>query len=114
MSKILVNYAYNKELDLYTILNSGKVFADLPVAVMEDTKEYSSYLIVNVNGALTVVDKKEFLQYNQLEKVVIDEEGRIIKDDNGKLMYLPKNADLENLRFINDTIILITDRKENE
>ena len=61
MSKILVNYNYNKKKDQYTILDNEYVFADLPVAVLESEDEIVEPFIVTENGLWTVVEKQQYL-----------------------------------------------------
>lgn len=114
MTKILVNYAYNKKNDTYSLVNSDFVFVDLPIAVMDINANYKSILVVPINGQNTVVDKDEYLSKNKLFKLAVDETGKVIENQNGVPTYLPKDTDLEKLMYINGQLVLVEDKKEGE
>ena len=114
MTKILVNYVYNKNNDTYSLVNSDFVFVDLPIAVMDINADYKSILVVPINGQNTVVDKDEYLSKNKLFKLVADKDGNIREDQNGVPTYLPKDTDLTKLMYINGQLVLVEDKKEGE
>ena len=114
MTKILVNYVYNKNNDIYSLVNSDFVFVDLPIAVMDINASYRSILVVPINGQNTVVDKDEYLSKNKLFKLVADKDGNIREDQNGVPTYLPKDTDLTKLMYINGQLVLVEDKKEGE
>lgn len=114
MPKILVNYIYNKKTDKYSLLDNDVVFADMPIAVMEMGVEYDEVLIVPVNNQATVVEKEEYLQKNRQFKLVVNEDGSIVENENGTPIYLPKDTDVSKLRFINGQLVLIDENKEKE
>lgn len=114
MPKILVNYNYNKKEDKYTLSNYDVVFADMPLAIMNMGEEYDEILVVPVNNAKVVVDKKEFLKTNKAFYLVSD--GELVKEDkkNGVLVYLPKDTDISKLRYIQNQIVMVEDAIEEK
>lgn len=114
MSRILVNYNYNKTKDKYTLLDSGVVFADLPVAVMESEKEYHEPMAVNLDGLTTIVEKSEFLSKNRLFKLALDKDQNIIESEDGVDFYLPIGTDLSKLEYVDGKIVPKQETKEEE
>ena len=114
MPKILVNYVYNKKEDKYTLPNYDVVFADMPLAIMDMGAEYDEILVVPVNNAKVVVDKKEFLKVNKAFYLVAD--GELVKEDkkNGSLVYLPKDTDISKLRYIQNQLVMVEDAIEEK
>ena len=114
MSKILVNYNYNKAKDRYSILDNEYVFADLPVAVMDSEKEYHEPMAVNLDGLTTIVEKSEFLSKNRLFKLALDKDQNIIESEDGVDFYLPIGTDLSKLEYVNGRIVPKQETKEEE
>jgi len=108
MPQIYVNYKYNKKEDKYTIIDNGRVYVDLPIAVMQDGIDYDEILIVPINDVMTVVDKEEYLSKNKLFHLAIDEDGKHIHEDpQGKIeIYLPKDTPIEKLIIMNGQLLL--------
>lgn len=114
MPKILVNYKYNKKKDEYSLFESDVVYADMPLALMELGAEYDEILIVPINNQATVVDKVEFLSRNKQFHLVADGE-RILEDkEKGTPIWLPKDTNLEELRYINGQILKVETKAEEE
>lgn len=114
MPKILVNYKYNKKTDTYTILPNEYVFADMPIAEMDMGAEYDDILVVPINSRMTVVDKNEYMSVNKQFSLAVNPDGTIREDQNGQLVWLPKNTDISKLRFFNGQLAMVSDEKEGE
>lgn len=112
MPKILVNYNYNKKEDKYTLSNYDVVFADMPLAIMDMGAEYEDILVVPVDNVKMVVDKKEFLKTNKAFYLVAD--GEVVREDkkNGTLIYLPRDTDISELRYINGQLVKVANNVE--
>lgn len=113
MPKILVNYKYNKKLDLYKVIKNDVVFADMPVAVMDMGAEYDDILIVPINNVSTVVDKHEYLSVNKKVYLKVDGE-KVFEAPDGTPFYLPKQTDISKLRFINNQLVLVDEQENKE
>lgn len=105
MSKILVNYNFNKSKDKYTILDNDCVFADLPVAVMESEQYIHEPLVVPINNVNTVVDKAVYMSKNKKFKLALDEKGNVIESAQGAEIWLPKDTNVEQLAFVNGQLV---------
>lgn len=112
MAKVLVNYIYNKSKDEYEILMGSKyVYADMNVAVMETEDEIRVPLVVPIRGAMTVVDRAAYELINKKFKLVADENGNVLEDENGTEIWLPKDTDLSKLRSINGRLVMVTEEE---
>lgn len=107
MPKILVNFKYNKKKDEYSLLNSDVVYADMPIALMELGAEFEEVLIVPISGQATVVEKSEFLAKNKQFFLVADGEMILENKEQGKAVWLPKDTDISQLRYINGQIVKV-------
>lgn len=114
MSRILVNYNYNKAKDKYSILDNEYVFADLPVAVMDSEKEYHDPMAVSLDGLTTIVERSEFLSKNRLFKLALDKDQNIIESEDGVDFYLPIGTDLSKLEYVDGRIVPKQETKEEE
>jgi hypothetical protein len=106
MSKILVNYNYNKSKDKYTLLDSGVVFADLPVAVLESEQEIIEPLIVPIKGTMTVVEKEPYTTIHKKFKLALDNKGNVVESENGMEIWLPRKTDISKLAYINGQLVM--------
>lgn len=114
MPKILVNYKYNKKNDKYSLLENEVVFADMPIAEMDMGTEFDEVLVVPINGRNTVVEKEEYLKVNKLFKLVSDKDGNVTEDANGVPVWLPKDTNIEQLKFINGQLVLVEPTEETK
>lgn len=106
MSKILVNYNYNKSKDKYTLLDSGVVFADLPVAVLESEQEIVEPLIVPIKNVMTVVEKEPYIAIHKKFKLALDDKGNVVENENGMEVWLPRKTDVSKLAYINGQLVM--------
>lgn len=111
MSKILVNYNYNKTKDKYTLLNTDVVFAELPVAVLESEQEIIEPLVVPINGVDTIVEKSVYTADNKKFKLALDENGNVIECEKGVDIWLPKDTDISKLAYVNNRLVLKEEEK---
>lgn len=111
MSKILINYNYNKAKDQYILLDSGVVFADLPVAVMDSEVIIKEPLIVPINGTNTVVEKAAYTSVNKKFRLALDKDGKVVESPEGSEIWLPKDTDVSRLEYVNGQLLL---REEQE
>ena len=111
MPRILINYKYNKKTDTYTLLSNEYVFADMPVAEMEMQADYDDILVVPINNRMTVVDKSEYMKTNKQFSLAVNPDGTVREDQNGQLVWLPKNTDISKLRFFNGQLVLVSDKE---
>lgn len=115
MPKILVNYIYNKKSDTFKLRDSNIVFADMPIAEMELDAEYDDILVVPINNRMTVVDKEEYLKTNKQFKLSVLPDGTVHEDNqNGTPVWLPKDTDINRLRFINGQLVLEDIKEETQ
>lgn len=114
MPKILVNYKYNKKSDTYTLFSRECVFADMPIAEMEMHADYDDILVVPINNRMTVVDKAEYMAVNKQFALAVNPDGTIREDQNGQLVWLPKNTDISKLRFVNGQLVLVSEEETQE
>lgn len=106
MSKILVNYNYNKTKDKYTLLDSSVVFADLPVAVLESEQEIVEPLVVPIKGIMTVVEKEPYTTIHKKFKLAIDDKGNVVENENGMEIWLPRKTDISKLAYVNGQLVM--------
>lgn len=114
MPKILVNFKYNKKKDEYSLFDTDVVYADMPIALMELGAEYEEVLIVPINGQATVVEKGEFLARNKQFHLVADGEMIVEDKERGTPVWLPKDTNLTELRYINGQILKVENKTEVE
>jgi hypothetical protein len=107
MPKILVNYIYNKKTNKYALMDTGYVFADMPIAVMEIEAEYGEIMVVPLDGKNTVVDKQAFLSVHKQFRLVAKEDGSVEEHEQGTPIWLPKDTDVTRLRYLNGKIVMI-------
>lgn len=112
MPKILVNFKYNKKKDEYSLFDTDVVYADMPIALMELGAEYEEVLIVPIGGQATVVEKSEFLARNKQFFLVADGEMILEDKERGTPVWLPKDTDLTELRYINGQILKVENNAE--
>lgn len=111
MPKILVNFKRNKD-GSYKLYDTEKVFADMPIAQMEMDTDYTNPIVVNIKDIATVVEKEEYEKTNKLFKLKLDENGNLIEDEeNGIEIYLPKETDINSLKYINGEIVKVENEK---
>lgn len=106
MSRILVNFSYNKTKDKYTLLDSDVVFADLPVAVMESEQEINEPLVVPIKGVMTVVEKELYTTIHKKFKLALDDKGNVVESENGTEIWLPRKTDISKLAYINGQLVM--------
>lgn len=107
MARILVNYIYNKEKDEFKILNSETIFADMKVAVLETEDEIQTPLIVPIKGVATVVDRKEYELVHKRFYLSADEKGNVMENPKGTEVWLPKDTDISQLKYINGNLVKV-------
>ena len=118
MPQILVNYKYNKKEDRYSILPYDKVYADLPIAIMQDGIDYDEILIIPINNTMTVVDKEEYLSRNKmyyLKLVGKEKLKEVTKEEQYDFnLFLPIDTNVSLLRYINGQILLMEKEEVKE
>lgn len=114
MARILVNYIYNKAKDEYRILDSGCVYADQKVAVLETEQEIKRPLVVSVKNMMTVIDRDEFEKNHRRFYLLSDEKGNVMEGPNGAEVWLPKDTDVSKLRFINGQLVMVADEPQEK
>ena len=114
MARVLVNYIYNKAKDEFKILSQDCVFADQGIAVLDTEDEIKTPLVVPIRGAMTVVDKNKYEQYNKKFYLVANEKGEVKEEPNGTPIYLPKDTDISKLRFQNNQLVMVQDEEQKE
>lgn len=114
MARILVNYIYNKEKDEFKILGNDCVFADQGIAVLETEEIINKPLVVPIRGAMTVVDKDKYEQYNRKFYLVANEKGEVKEEPNGTPVYLAKDTDISKLKVVNGQLVLVQDEEPKE
>lgn len=115
MAKILVNYIYNKSKDTYEILDQGRVYEALDIAVMETEDNIVEPLVVPIRDKMTVVDRARYEEINKKFKLtVVDEEGRVAEAENGTDVWLPKDTDISKLRYINGRLLMVEEEPKKE
>lgn len=112
MPKILVNFKYNKKKNEYSLFDTDVVYADMPIALMELGAEYEEVLIVPIGGQATVVEKSEFLARNKQFFLVADGEMILEDKERGTPVWLPKDTDITELRYINGQILKVENNAE--
>jgi len=112
MAKVLVNYIHDVESDTYELLRGAKyVFADMPTAVLETEHKINIPLVVPINGLPTVVDKLIYEAKNKKFKLVADEKGIVTENPNGAEVWLPRDTDINKLRFLNGQLVMIDEEE---
>ena len=114
MARVLVNFIYNKAKDEYKVLDQGCVYADQKVAVLETEELINEPLVVPINGAMTVVDRKRYETLHKKFHLVADKDGNISENENGAEIWLPKDTDISKLRFINNQLVKVEDEPQQE
>ena len=112
MSKILVNYTYNKMKDQYKILDTEYVFSDLPIAVIESEDIINEPLLVNDNGVRMLVDKIEYTSTHTLFKLALDKDGKLVEDMNGVDFWAPMGTKFEDLEYTEQGQVVINKKPE--
>lgn len=112
MPKILVNFKYNKKKDEYSLFDNDVVYADMPIALMELGAEYEEVLIVPIGGQATVVEKSDFLARNKQFFLVADGEMILEDKERGTPVWLPKDTNITELRYINGQILKVENNAE--
>lgn len=107
MARILVNYIYNKEKDEFKILNSENIFADMKVAVLETEDEINTPLVVPIKGIATVVDRKTYELIHKRFYLSADEKGNVMENPKGTEVWLPKDTDISQLKYINGNLVKV-------
>ena len=112
MSKILVNYNYNKKKDKYTILDNEFVFAELPIAVVESEDVIFEPFLINDNGVKILVDKINYTSNHILFKLALDKDGKLVEDVNGVDFWAPLGTKFEDLEYNGQGQVVINKKDE--
>lgn len=113
MPKICVNFKKNKDNSYKLYTDTGLVYADMPIAIMEMDAEYINPIVVMLDNIPTVVEKEEYEKTNKLFKLKIKEDSTLEEDVNGFEIYLPKDTQVKDLRFIDGQIVKINTSDES-
>lgn len=112
MAKILVNYIYDKRNDKYEILDNKYVFADLKIAVMDTELNIETPLVVPIQGASVIVDRKAYEKVNKLYYLKAKKDGKLCEDGSGFPIWLPKETDISKLRLQNGQVVMVEDEED--
>lgn len=114
MSRILVNYDYNRMRDSYTILNSGMVYADLPVAIVKTEDFINEPILIIENGESVLVDKATYLLTHKCFKVAVNEKGELIESQFGNNFFTSLDVNFEDLELKNGQIVVKEKEKKTK
>lgn len=112
MARILVNYIYNKVKDEYKILEPDCVYADQKIAVLETEEEINRPLVVPNKGVMVVIDRDKFELVHKKFHLISDKEGNVEENPNGLEIWLPKDTDISQLKFINGQLVKVEEEQK--
>lgn len=112
MARILVNYIYNKAKDEYKILEPDCVYADQKIAVLETEEEIGTPLVVPIRGFMTVVDRIAYESVNKKYHLIADKEGNVSEHPNGAEVWLPRDTDINKLKYINGQLVAVEEKEK--
>ena len=114
MSKVLVNYNYDKKKDKYSILENEYVFADLPIAVMETEDIINDPFVTIIDNLKHVVDRNQYMQTHKMFTLALDENGNLVENPNGMKFFTDLDVNFEDLELKDGQIVINKKEKKTK
>ena len=129
MARVLINFIYNKRLDKYEIIETGPVFENQKVCVLDTERDIREPLVVPVKGVLEVVDRETYeAKHKKFRLSVVKDSLRpletpegtfkawdVVEDPNGPVeVWLPKEVDISKGRILESGQLVFEETKPVE